>query len=350
MLDDRRAKIDYGTDAPGIVRGLLAAGLGGVGLAVLLVAFGRGWIAVVPALVGAPPLAFGLSMAAYARRGKFRVRDRMLDLVAWRGDERVLDVGTGRAFLAIGAARRAPQGHVVGIDVWRSEDLTGNTAEAARANARAEGVGERVEILDLDASALGFEDGAFDVVLSLLCLHNIEPATAREAACREIARVLRPGGEAVVADYIKTDECAALFRGAGLDVEGPISWRRTALGLMAVVRARRPWRRGERRARLRERLRPGSRKGARTERGSVETIDEHGEADRQDEERRGFPRRVRLVEVRPMADRRGRVVLAVDQGQRVGSDRRVPSGDLGHGRQGSNFPSLRASVPARCRL
>jgi hypothetical protein len=38
----------------------------------------------------------------YGRRGKLRLRDQSLDMVPWRGDEDVLDVGCGKGLLLIG--------------------------------------------------------------------------------------------------------------------------------------------------------------------------------------------------------------------------------------------------------
>jgi arsenite methyltransferase len=74
-----------------------------------------------------------------------------------------------------------------------------------------------------------------DVVVSVLCLHNIEPEAARLAALGEIVRVLRPGGRAIVADYIKTGEYARVFRAAGMVVRGPSRMEAVALSLSAVV-------------------------------------------------------------------------------------------------------------------
>jgi cyclopropane fatty-acyl-phospholipid synthase-like methyltransferase len=62
-------------------------------------------------------------MLLYARWGKFRHRDRMLNMVSWRGGEQVLDVGTGRGLLLIGAARRLSTGKSTGIDVWSAKDF-----------------------------------------------------------------------------------------------------------------------------------------------------------------------------------------------------------------------------------
>jgi ubiquinone/menaquinone biosynthesis C-methylase UbiE len=158
-------------------------------------------------------------MLAYSKLGKFRHRDRMLAKIHWRGDEQVLDVGTGRGVLLIGAAKRLTSGKAVGIDIWSTKDLSGNSIEATLRNAKAEGVRDRLELNTEDASKMSFPDASFDVVLSNLCLHNIPSAAARRHACFEIARVLKPGGTAVVSDYKNTGSYARAFVEAGLKVQ-----------------------------------------------------------------------------------------------------------------------------------
>jgi ubiquinone/menaquinone biosynthesis C-methylase UbiE len=141
-----------------------------------------------------------LLMASYVKVEKFRHRDRMLDMLKmapWRGDEQVLDVGTGRGLLMIGAAKRLSTGKSIGMDIWREQDLSGNTREAAMRNAEIEGVQDKVELRNGDAREMPFPDGSFDCVLSNLCLHNIPSQEGRAAACREIVRVLKPGGVAL---------------------------------------------------------------------------------------------------------------------------------------------------------
>ena len=51
-------------------------------------------------------LFFGGLMLLYSLRGKFHHRDRILALAKLRGDEDVLDVGTGRGLLLVGAAKK----------------------------------------------------------------------------------------------------------------------------------------------------------------------------------------------------------------------------------------------------
>jgi arsenite methyltransferase len=106
----------------------------------------------------------------------------------------------------------------VGTDVWRASDLSGNQSAAAERNAALEGVADRCVVLSEDARRMSFPDGRFDVVLSNLCLHNIHGREGRAAACGEIVRVLKPGGLAVISDFIRTDEYVAAFRAAGLEV------------------------------------------------------------------------------------------------------------------------------------
>src|SRR5438045_1973558 len=185
---------DYGIDAPGVVRNLLVIGallLGG------LVAFPATLRPFRGAMLwtGIAVVVEGLLMLLYAKWGKFRHRDRMLAAVDWKGNERVLDVGTGRGLLLIGAAKKLTSGgRGVGIDVWSTKDLSGNAKERTEENAALEGVADRVQLLSEDARKTSFPDASFDVVLSNLCLHNIPERDGRAAACREIVRVLAPGG------------------------------------------------------------------------------------------------------------------------------------------------------------
>lgn len=209
---------DYGVDGWAYLAGFLGAGT-------LLVAAG-GVLATRMALAGAVitglgalALVPGLWGLYYVRIGKFRHRDRLLDRIDWRGDERCLDVGTGGGLMAIGAALRAPRGTAVGIDVWNAADLSGNGPARAKENAALEGVADRVDVRTQDARALPFRDGDFDAVFAMLCLHNIEPDADRRRALVEIARVLAPGGRAVISDLAGTREQAAALRDSGLDVE-----------------------------------------------------------------------------------------------------------------------------------
>lgn len=237
-------KANYGIDAPGVIRNFLLAG---TAFLIVALAFPRVHIGSVQVIVFPGFLwpagwfyAIGGLMLVYGVRGKFRHRDRMLAKISWTGTETVLDVGTGRGLLLIGAAKRLTTGRATGIDIWNTEDLSGNAPEALNRNIEIEGVSDRAAGQSEDARAMSFADGTFDVVVSNLCLHNIYEEPGRAKACAQIARVLKPGGVAVISDYKHVREYARYFREAGLAVElSPLDWTGTFPPLRILV-ARKP--------------------------------------------------------------------------------------------------------------
>ncbi len=235
-------KPSYGFDAPVLTRDCLGGGVAAVlGGTCLALAFGRTAALGSTVLLagGLSFLLFGASLTAYALRGKFAVRDLMLGTIAWRGDERVLDIGTGRGLLLIGAAKRLDDGAAVGMDVWRPADLTGNSRENALGNAALEQVYTRVKIIDGDIRDTQVPDGTFDIVLSLACLGTVAKED-RPAACSEIARVLKPGGRVIVGDRLPARGMASAFAAAGLRVELSRRAWREAMAPVWIVAARKP--------------------------------------------------------------------------------------------------------------
>jgi arsenite methyltransferase len=233
-------KPKYGVDAPDVVRNLFV--LGAIGVAFGL--FGparlhlgslsvevRSFLWVGAFLIGEASL-----MLWYALKGKFGHCDRMLALHRWRGDEQVLDIGTGGGLLLVAAAHRLHSGHAFGADIWNKHDLSDNTAGRAQHNLTLEGVTDRCTLISVSAQQMSFVADAFDVILSNLCLHNIADSSSRKRACAEIARVLRPGGVAIISDYKCTTEYGNEFRRAGLAVERRAAdWFRTFPALRIVV-------------------------------------------------------------------------------------------------------------------
>lgn len=223
-------KPDYGIDAPGVVRNLLVIGAALILSGILFPTIHIGQVTILWSRSAFWPggsfLLGGFLMLAYAKWGKFRHRDRMLNMISWRGNEQVLDVGTGRGLLLIGAARRLNTGKGTGIDVWSTGDLSGNSLERTQANVELEGVKDKVELRSDDARKLSFADGTFDVVLSNLCIHNIPDQQGRAQACREIARVLKPGGTALISDFVLTGFYQKVFAETGLKAS------RTGLNLL----------------------------------------------------------------------------------------------------------------------
>ena len=237
------ARANYGYDAPGIMLGLLLGRLVTVGAGCLVAtAFigRRRYAGLVLAIGGVVPIFLGLLMLIYAFAGKARARDHILDLARLDGAESVLDVGTGAGLLLVGAATRLRAGRVVGVDLWAAKDLSNNAAAVTLRNADVEGVGDRITVLAGDARALDFPDASFDRVVSLLCLHNLAERADQSQACREIARVLKPGGRVVVGDYVPTHAYAHALAAAGLTVMQSRAASVVALSLMWVVLADKP--------------------------------------------------------------------------------------------------------------
>ena len=217
-------QVDYGLDAPRMVRRLSSRAFLMLAVAAVLYFVNRtsNPAAALPLAIslGIIGLSFGFAAAVMvlsSRFAKVKVRDLILESIPWRGDENVLDVGCGRGLFMIGAAKRLKNGKATGIDLWNPQDLSGNTAEAALANAKAEGVDKRVKIETGDARKLPFPDRSFDVVLSSLALHNISYKAERIQALREIDRVLKPGGYLAVFDIFYTRQYAKEFEQLGFE-------------------------------------------------------------------------------------------------------------------------------------
>jgi SAM-dependent methyltransferase len=112
--------------------------------------------------------------------------------------ERVLDLGTGAGAVALAAAGLVgDQGRVTGIDI--SPEML----ELARQRAEGSNVGS-VTFAEGRAEELPADDDSFDAVLASLSLMYV---IDREAAARECARVLRPGGRFVGAVWAGPEEC-----------------------------------------------------------------------------------------------------------------------------------------------
>lgn len=132
-------------------------------------------------------------------RGKlWELRKRTADLANIQPGEKVLDVGCGTGTLAMEVARRVgATGQVFGIDPGDNQ-IARARSKATRRNLSIEFQVGVIEHLD-------FPDQTFDVVLSTIMMHHLSDTLKRQGLA-EIARVLKPGGRLVIADFQRPEE------------------------------------------------------------------------------------------------------------------------------------------------
>ncbi len=110
-----------------------------------------------------------------------------------RPGQHVLDVASGTGDLALAFAKRVgPQGRVVMSDI--------NGQMLTRGRNRLIDQGCPVESVVCDAEHLPFPDASFDLVTVAFGLRNM---TDKQAALKEMARVLKPGGKCLVLEFSK---------------------------------------------------------------------------------------------------------------------------------------------------
>ena len=128
----------------------------------------------------------------FAGRGP-RVRTTIADAVGLAPGQQVLDVGCGTGTLAVALAKRVlPGGWAAGVDA--SSEMI--------AVAKAKGVRAKIDVHFEVAAAqkLPFADAMFDAVTTSLTIHHV-PEADRLMAVRELLRVLRPGGQLLIAEF-----------------------------------------------------------------------------------------------------------------------------------------------------
>jgi demethylmenaquinone methyltransferase / 2-methoxy-6-polyprenyl-1,4-benzoquinol methylase len=119
-------------------------------------------------------------------------KDAMMDWLAPRPDQRLLDVAGGTGDVAFRFLNRAPGASAVVCD------LTESMLQAGAQRAEAESMANRLEWVVGDAMALPFADNSFDVYTISFGIRNV---TRIPDALAEAYRVLRPGGRLMVLEF-----------------------------------------------------------------------------------------------------------------------------------------------------
>lgn len=119
-------------------------------------------------------------------------KDAMMDWLAPRPGQRLLDVAGGTGDIAFRFLKRAPGAQAVVLD------LTAPMLEEGRRRAEAEALSDRLDWVAGDAMALPFPDASFDVYTISFGIRNV---TRIEDALAEAFRVLKPGGRLMVLEF-----------------------------------------------------------------------------------------------------------------------------------------------------
>ena len=120
-------------------------------------------------------------------------RRRAIASLQLTGREQLLDVCTGTADVAIGAARRAKgAARVVGVD------FSGSMLVHGLAKVHSHALSGRVRLIRGDAVALPVADQCADAATIAFGIRNVQRA---DEACKELFRALRPGGRLAILEF-----------------------------------------------------------------------------------------------------------------------------------------------------
>lgn len=119
-------------------------------------------------------------------------KDAMMDWLAPRSGQKLLDVAGGTGDIAYRFLKRAGQGHATVLD------LTEEMLVEGRKRAEASQMVDQLDWSVGDAMALPFPDNSFDVYTISFGIRNV---TRPQDALNEAFRVLRPGGRLMVLEF-----------------------------------------------------------------------------------------------------------------------------------------------------
>ncbi|MCP4477861.1 MAG: class I SAM-dependent methyltransferase [Planctomycetaceae bacterium] len=113
----------------------------------------------------------------------------------------VLDLGTGTALIPVELCRQDHECRVMAVD------LAVSMLELARYNVEAAGMIERITLAQVDAKKMGYDRGAFDLVMSNSIIHHIPDPVV---CLQEMVRVTAEDGLLFIRDLMRPQDAETL--------------------------------------------------------------------------------------------------------------------------------------------
>ena len=113
----------------------------------------------------------------------------------------VLDLGTGTALIPVELCRQDHECRVMAVD------LAVSMLELARYNVEAAGMIERITLAQVDAKKMGYDRGAFDLVMSNSIIHHIPDPVI---CLQEMVRVTAEDGLLFIRDLMRPQDAETL--------------------------------------------------------------------------------------------------------------------------------------------
>lgn len=171
-------------------------------------------------------------------RDRITLLKKFVEMANLKGDEIVLDLGTGSGFLAIGFAKNLKNGKSIGLDKFSLKNgnlktqitsmikinFFGNTLKDAKVNAKIENVEKKCRFIQADITKpLDFPDKYFNIIVSSQFFYCISPQK-RLKVFQEIDRFLKKGGKIIFFESVSfmgwdIDEAKKYFKDIGYKID-----------------------------------------------------------------------------------------------------------------------------------
>lgn len=135
----------------------------------------------------------------FSARTDIRWRKKAIKKLKSQEPKFILDVATGTGDMAILACKILNPEKIIGIDI--SEQML----EVGRKKVEKEGLKEKIILETGDSETINYSENTFDAVTVAFGVRNFENL---ENGLKEMLRVLKPGGEAVILEFSKPQRIA----------------------------------------------------------------------------------------------------------------------------------------------